>query len=96
MEKTKGLYLTMIGKTMGEGKDATEFDVHYIVENSKVSDSGFVSEPFIRQVYMKKGVLKPLPEGTPITFGFDVVRSFNKESKKREDKVRVCDIVASK
>lgn len=92
MERLKGIYIGMVPKDM-EGK---KYDVHWVVENSTTSESGFVSDPVLRQSWMTAGTMKPLPSGTAITFDFDVSRTFDKKQNKMVDKVKVCDIRADR
>lgn len=92
MERVKGIYVGMVPKDM-EGK---KYDVHWVVEESSTSESGFVSDPVLRQSWLTAGTMKPLPVGSAISFDFDISRTFDRKLNKMVDKVKVCDIRAVK
>lgn len=92
MERVKGIYVGMVTKEM----DGKKYDVHWVVEESQASESGFVSDPVLRQSWLTAGTMKPFAKGTPISFDFDISRTFDKKQSKMVDKVKVCDIRADK
>lgn len=71
----QGIYLQGVEQVIGQGKDQMTLIKHVIAQINvpveKDDGSLYVDDPVLRITYLKPGVMKILPAGTPVTFEFD-------------------------